>query len=493
MLRTVIATLAWLATLGRFRAGRGATRSGGRHGPRGPGPQRTEHGVLPDGPTGSPVSESRFIDARTTVGVQSGRRRAALATSAPITSGRRRSAEILEVTQAGTKTRVGSSLQSAYQVEYVTLKVGERLQTARAVPSAWHAVDTLGIASHRLPVSSVGFESQDLQADDAVRVRRTTIWRCPPPTVPVPAPPSGRRRPPRRQPEEERDADAIDRRRPLHRPRDSGGISFEKLSQARSHMSTEPIPESPPPDGPSIALASHTEPQGPSDQILATWPRSRRPGRWSTPRPLGRSFPAEGRLEEPASSTDVSDPDLRLSEIELALSRMVTQEVDRWNLDPLRQQVHATGRLPTRRKWPAQCPTVARADRGIRRACNVGTATWRRPRRPIALVRFRSPPLCRNVRYRGPGCRPWPTCRPIRPNHFAAREAAIRRQAEDVHYAGQGYLVPVISSQPNMPRFALTDAQGSILAFVSPRPGLNLRRYQRREVGIVGRETIADR
>ena len=78
---------------------------------------------------------------------------------------------------------------------------------------------------------------------------------------------------------------------------------------------------------------------------------------------------------------------------------------------------------------------------------------------------------------------------PDPPHHFAAREAAIRRQAEDVHYAGQGYLVPVISSQSNMPRFALTDAQGSILAFVSPRPGLNPRRYQRREVGIVGRET----
>jgi hypothetical protein len=58
-----------------------------------------------------------------------------------------------------------------------------------------------------------------------------------------------------------------------------------------------------------------------------------------------------------------------------------------------------------------------------------------------------------------------------------------------VHYAGQGWLVPVLTAHPHLPRFALTDRAGAIRAFVSPRAGLNLRRYLRQEVGIVGRET----
>jgi hypothetical protein len=72
-----------------------------------------------------------------------------------------------------------------------------------------------------------------------------------------------------------------------------------------------------------------------------------------------------------------------------------------------------------------------------------------------------------------------------------AREAAIRRQADNVHYAGQGWLVPVLSAHTHLPRFALADRAGSIQAFVTPRPGLNLRRYLRQEVGIVGRETVS--
>ncbi len=63
----------------------------------------------------------------------------------------------------------------------------------------------------------------------------------------------------------------------------------------------------------------------------------------------------------------------------------------------------------------------------------------------------------------------------------------------DPRYDGRGWLMPVITrasatknSGQYTPPFALTDSQGNILQFVSPAPGLNLRRYARTQVGIYG-------
>jgi len=53
-------------------------------------------------------------------------------------------------------------------------------------------------------------------------------------------------------------------------------------------------------------------------------------------------------------------------------------------------------------------------------------------------------------------------------------------------YDGVGYLMPTISRRDNAPRYALTDIEGRILHLVSPAPGMNLHRYLRKEVGIVG-------
>lgn len=51
----------------------------------------------------------------------------------------------------------------------------------------------------------------------------------------------------------------------------------------------------------------------------------------------------------------------------------------------------------------------------------------------------------------------------------------------------EGYLVQVYSARPNAPPFALTDRTGETIAYISPAPGLNLRRYLNEAVGIVGR------
>ena len=50
--------------------------------------------------------------------------------------------------------------------------------------------------------------------------------------------------------------------------------------------------------------------------------------------------------------------------------------------------------------------------------------------------------------------------------------------------------MPVISRRKNVPQYALTDDYGRILKFVIPAPGLNLRRYLRKQIGISGSEQM---
>ena len=54
------------------------------------------------------------------------------------------------------------------------------------------------------------------------------------------------------------------------------------------------------------------------------------------------------------------------------------------------------------------------------------------------------------------------------------------------HYDGFGWLMPVASQNQRAPRYVLTDENGNILQFVTPSPGMNLRRYERKQVGVYG-------
>lgn len=53
-------------------------------------------------------------------------------------------------------------------------------------------------------------------------------------------------------------------------------------------------------------------------------------------------------------------------------------------------------------------------------------------------------------------------------------------------YDGSGRLTQVLSRDPRSPQFALLDENGQVAYYVSPSPGVNLRRFLNQEVGIHG-------
>ena len=66
-------------------------------------------------------------------------------------------------------------------------------------------------------------------------------------------------------------------------------------------------------------------------------------------------------------------------------------------------------------------------------------------------------------------------------------------QTTGAAYDGMGWLMPIVTHHTGLPRYALTDDNGNILQFVSPRPGLNLRNYERRRIGVIGHRGFVPR
>jgi hypothetical protein len=70
-----------------------------------------------------------------------------------------------------------------------------------------------------------------------------------------------------------------------------------------------------------------------------------------------------------------------------------------------------------------------------------------------------------------------------------AVEADAKPSPGDPRYDSKGWLKPVVSRRSEKPPapFAIVDADGKPICFVSPSPGLNLNRYVNKQVGVYGR------
>jgi hypothetical protein len=156
-----------------------------------------------------------------------------------------------------------------------------------------------------------------------------------------------------------------------------------------------------------------------------------------------------------------------LDELELELSLMVAGEMRAWRLADLRQRVDANLlRYESTAERVRARQLLERIAEFEQLQSRMAPATPAAPPAPSASAGVPAPP-------------PAPAA-PV----AAAENAAGTAVA--VKYDGSGWLVPVHSATGTAPPFALLDAQGEVLGYVSPTPGLNLQRYLRKQVGIFG-------
>jgi hypothetical protein len=68
----------------------------------------------------------------------------------------------------------------------------------------------------------------------------------------------------------------------------------------------------------------------------------------------------------------------------------------------------------------------------------------------------------------------------------AAAPRTVSHRDGQSRFDGMGRLTQVISRDASSPRYALLDSRGQVVCYVTPTPGVNLRRYLNQDVGVNG-------
>jgi hypothetical protein len=235
-------------------------------------------------------------------------------------------------------------------------------------------------------------------------------------------------------------------------------------------------------DTPAPLTASPpTEPPAPREAVkllpeVATAPKAK-----TAPPP---SVPAAVGDKPDAPPASVASPDLtswiprnkvptsELRRVEAELTKTVSQEVHAWRLAPLRRQLEA---------WSDKLESAvdqARARELLRRIAEFEKLQDR-------FVQSAAGQTVTNVAAGTPAAPATATFDSV-PAPGEQPPVSALTGGSEVRYDGSGWLVPVHSTKQTAPPYALLDAEGNVLQYVSPAPGLNLNRYLRKQVGIYG-------
>ena len=181
--------------------------------------------------------------------------------------------------------------------------------------------------------------------------------------------------------------------------------------------------------------------------------------RAATPRVASRT--PTGRLRLDAGSNE--DFNARLKKLDLQLAQVAAESADRWQLAPLLS--------------------------GAQGLLDESTSTLERGKARLLLAKIQE---FETLQQRYAGFAELEAVDPSEtPVTIAEPETPTTPDAFNPRFDGQGWLLPVHSTRYSSPPYALLDAEGRILSFVSPSPGLNLHRYIRQQVGIFGQRSQA--
>jgi hypothetical protein len=158
--------------------------------------------------------------------------------------------------------------------------------------------------------------------------------------------------------------------------------------------------------------------------------------------------------------------DQELGEVHVLLTQEVCQAPEDWRLNPLRGRVQAvidtSDNAQLRERAQYLLARIAQFEDLQRRHKKLATA-------PALALDATTLPLTADI-----------------PSSTLATQPDTFGLSTHSSYDGSGWLMPLVTSRPGLPRYALTDAHGQIQQFVTPVPGLNLRRYEQQRIGVYG-------
>lgn len=166
-----------------------------------------------------------------------------------------------------------------------------------------------------------------------------------------------------------------------------------------------------------------------------------------------RSTAATGR---PASAAPAaSSPARELNRLDIELSAIVAEDVSAWSFDDLKRRAEAV---------------LDDCDSSVERG---------RARLLLGkLARFEDIKLRYDQLHR-----------PARAVQSGVASLGAPVRPPEPRFDGSGRLTPVVSSKAGAPTYALVDGNGAVTHFITPAPGVNLRPFVNKQVGVNGQRS----
>ncbi len=168
-----------------------------------------------------------------------------------------------------------------------------------------------------------------------------------------------------------------------------------------------------------------------------------------------------------------------LEQLQLALSEMVTRSPATWNLDPLKERAKhfiEHGSDPVQRgQARLLMDRIDEFQQHARRTAFVPGLNTRAAYSPST-----TPGAVATAAYQ-----PSTIGSPV--SLASAARPASSTASSGKTFDATGWLVPVHGATKNQPAYALSNRDGTVIAYVSPLPGMNLDSYINKAIGISGR------
>ncbi len=393
---------------------------------------------------------------------------------------------LAETTVAGVKSLVGSSVGAHRNRSHVSLRRGEQVELlekppaeglCRIAPPAgefrWlheSCLERLGQLERGGSVSNVD-QRTAMNRGDATPASRAEKWRAAPRTTAL----------------RTDDANPADGG-PAPAPR--GGGPDQWVAASRSSASdvaadSNPPPGPQPPRRPMVPRRGWIRPSSSATDEVGQDPVTE-----SVPTPPAAQ---PQNVEGPASGGNERGDGLigaALDELDVELAKVVCQPKDRWALDAVRDAAKEVLRH-------AEAP----ADRGRARQLLERIAQFEEVRRqalglPTTIIDERSLATS-TAEHRMVHRSSSPSSAASAAGRASSKPAAETSAAaplppnwEDPRFDGSGRLVPLEKRGDGDPQFLLVDDQGVARYFVTAAPGVNLRGYRDRLVGITGSRVV---
>lgn len=209
-----------------------------------------------------------------------------------------------------------------------------------------------------------------------------------------------------------------------------------------------------------------------------------------------------------SSSAEATRPTVTLAEIELELATIVAEDPRLWNLAHLRQRCEELLRAATSAERQQEIETVLEKIERFERIGNRKQSLLSR-QQEITPESGKQQKAVHDaaVQQTGDTAHDITERTEMGPSWRAARgdddqratetalhsdevvhipDAPITTETKSNRYDGVGTLRPVVSRRREAPRYALVDAKGDVVTFITPRPGVNLQPYIGQHIGVVG-------